>query len=303
MQKHHIFAKINYEKTSMVLEKIANSPILLNCKKLLKYLPFQLIIWFIYTIWTGLNWYSYQPEKLGHIISYKLFQFIPGIIISLLIIATFWFVINRFSKPQVLVLIFIVTSIFFAALWAPAQDLLLTFFWHEAIGQPVSLRNIIKAVNFNLFVFICLNSTPYIQFFWVIYEEKKKNLAQLSNNKEKNGNKKLGYNDKVYVSNKYSPNFITVNSIKIIYADGYYSYSITDDNRKITLYQTLKKWEEILPIEHFFRIHRSTIINIEHIDKIEELKNNTCKVFLKNSNEPTVMSRRLGIIFKERYKV
>ena len=73
-------------------------------------------------------------------------------------------------------------------------------------------------------------------------------------------------------------------------------------NRKIALFQILKKWEEMLPEEYFFRIHRSTIINVEQIKRIEELNNKTYKVFLKSNEDPLNMSRRFGLLFKERFK-
>ncbi len=65
--------------------------------------------------------------------------------------------------------------------------------------------------------------------------------------------------------------------------------------------KTMKEWEHRLPEQYFCRIHRSTIINIEYIDKIEEWFNYSFKVFLKGIDEPLVMSRRYAAALKEKY--
>jgi DNA-binding LytR/AlgR family response regulator len=44
----------------------------------------------------------------------------------------------------------------------------------------------------------------------------------------------------------------------------------------------MKYWEAMLPNDLFIRIHRSFILNIEHIAKIELYEKETYKVLLKN---------------------
>jgi len=54
----------------------------------------------------------------------------------------------------------------------------------------------------------------------------------------------------------------------------------------------MKEWDGRLPDKFFCRIHRSTIINMEHVDRLQEWFNYSYKVFLKGIEKPFVISRR-----------
>jgi two-component system LytT family response regulator len=56
--------------------------------------------------------------------------------------------------------------------------------------------------------------------------------------------------------------------------------------------KTLKQWQEELPDNNFVRIHRSSIVNIDHIDRIEKKSNTQQRAYLKNIQEPLEVSRR-----------
>ena len=64
--------------------------------------------------------------------------------------------------------------------------------------------------------------------------------------------------------------------------------------------KSLREWEHRLPENHFCRIHRSTIINMEFIDRVEEWFNFSFKVYLKGIEEPYLISRRYATRLKER---
>jgi len=76
---------------------------------------------------------------------------------------------------------------------------------------------------------------------------------------------------------------ILVNQIYYIEANGDYVIIYTDSSRYLKD-QTMKYWETHLPDECFVRIHRSFIVNIEMIAKIELYEKETYKVHLKNGN-------------------
>ncbi|MEM6526272.1 MAG: LytTR family DNA-binding domain-containing protein [Bacteroidota bacterium] len=61
---------------------------------------------------------------------------------------------------------------------------------------------------------------------------------------------------------------ILFNEIMLVKGQGPYVQIITDDGRKIMSLQSMSKLEELLPT-NFYRIHRSHIVNIDHIDSIE----------------------------------
>lgn len=63
--------------------------------------------------------------------------------------------------------------------------------------------------------------------------------------------------------------FIRIQWEEILYAEGMQNYvKLYFTDRVLTIHQTMASLEEILPKDHFFRIHRSYLINISHINKI-----------------------------------
>ncbi|MCF6268457.1 MAG: LytTR family DNA-binding domain-containing protein [Melioribacteraceae bacterium] len=117
----------------------------------------------------------------------------------------------------------------------------------------------------------------------------------------KNGDEphnKVTYDDVVYLMINRSLKFIKVASIKSIVAEGKYSFLQHNEKRKNLASKTLLEWEEILPEKYFVRIHRSTIINFEHVDKVRKCPNNTHEVFVKGVEEPFIMSRRYAAKLK-----
>ena len=76
---------------------------------------------------------------------------------------------------------------------------------------------------------------------------------------------------------------ILVNQIRYIEANGDYVLIYTDTNKYLKD-QTMKYWETHLPDDYFVRIHRSFIVNILVIAKIELYEKETYKVHLKNGD-------------------
>jgi DNA-binding LytR/AlgR family response regulator len=62
------------------------------------------------------------------------------------------------------------------------------------------------------------------------------------------------------------------------------------------------EWEERLTPKYFVRIHRSTIVNLEYVEKVEKWFNASYRVYIQNVNEPFQMSRRYASKLKERFK-
>ena len=76
---------------------------------------------------------------------------------------------------------------------------------------------------------------------------------------------------------------IIVSQICYIEANGDYVLIHTDSNKYLKD-QTMKYWETHLPDDYFLRIHRSFIVNIETVAKIELYEKETYKVHLKNGD-------------------
>ena len=86
-----------------------------------------------------------------------------------------------------------------------------------------------------------------------------------------------------------------------ICAAGDYTQIFMIDGKTSLIEKPLLEWEVRLPEKHFTRIHRSTIINLNQIKKIETLFNRTMEVSLKNYEKKFSVSRRFAAKLKEKF--
>lgn len=116
---------------------------------------------------------------------------------------------------------------------------------------------------------------------------------------EDNVQTKLEINDSIFlmVNNHYQ--FVKIGFIIKITSAGNYSEIYTSSKLKGLVLKSLKDWEVRLP-NCFVRIHRNAIINLEYVDRVEGWFNYSYKVFLKEIDEPLVISRRYAAKLKER---
>ncbi|KYG72380.1 LytR/AlgR family response regulator transcription factor [Roseivirga echinicomitans] len=95
------------------------------------------------------------------------------------------------------------------------------------------------------------------------------------------------HTDKLFIKADNKIIKVAFNEIVVINGDGPYVQIITADGRKIMSLQSMHKLEELLPT-NFYRIHRSHIVNIDHIDSIDgnmvKLKNHVA-ILSKNKRE------------------
>jgi two-component system LytT family response regulator len=87
---------------------------------------------------------------------------------------------------------------------------------------------------------------------------------------------------------------VKVEDIIFCEADGSYTYIHTKDDKTYTSSNNLKKIEGILPKPIFFRIHRSSLLNLKHIVKY----NNSGEIFLSNNKKLLVSSRNKTNFYK-----
>jgi len=102
----------------------------------------------------------------------------------------------------------------------------------------------------------------------------------------------LEYNDRLLLTLNNHLKFLKISDIIAIFAAGDYSEILTKNSKKSITLKTMKEWEQRLPHNYFTRIHRSSIINLEYVDKLEEWFNNSYKVYLREIDEPLTISRR-----------
>jgi len=113
---------------------------------------------------------------------------------------------------------------------------------------------------------------------------------------------RLAESDYVLVSGAASARFIQVRSIQYIVAAGAYSEIYTAGSGKWMMLRSMKEWHERLPAKQFVRIHRSVLVNLEYVDRLERLQNYSCNVFLRNLSVPLWMSRRYAMLLRETMK-
>lgn len=104
--------------------------------------------------------------------------------------------------------------------------------------------------------------------------------------------KKLKYSDRLFLEFGTQMCFLKINEIVFITAEGDYSMVNLVTGKKGLVSKSMKEWEERLPTDFFCRIHRSSIVNTEYIDKIDKYFNNSYKISLKGVKEPLIISRR-----------
>lgn len=104
--------------------------------------------------------------------------------------------------------------------------------------------------------------------------------------------KRLNYTDSIYVKhNNHTARFVELSTISTITSVGNYSKLVTIDGSKFMVLKTLKQWEDKLPSGYFARLHRSVIVNIKQIVKIENYSKIYNRAYLKNCETPIEISR------------
>lgn len=112
--------------------------------------------------------------------------------------------------------------------------------------------------------------------------------------------KKLDINDHIFLTIDNQPRLLKVNDLKCVSALGDYTNIFTSEG-KFIIRRPMKEWEEMLPEKYFVRIHRSTIINLDFVDKIEKWFNRGYKIYLHNIAKPFIISRRYSNKLREKF--
>jgi len=115
-----------------------------------------------------------------------------------------------------------------------------------------------------------------------------------------NPNRRLEQDDFLFLTIGRNSRFLRVREIKYISAADVYSEIVTEDDQKALVLKPLSEWEERLPENYFARIHRSTIINIEFVERVEKWFNYSFQVHLRGTKEPLTMSRRYAAKLKDK---
>lgn len=116
--------------------------------------------------------------------------------------------------------------------------------------------------------------------------------AEISSNLDKDKTKKYTVTDKIFINVNSKPHLITLGDIIYIVAENQYTSVYLMSGKSYLIRKPVTYWENILTEGSFLRIHRSTIINTDHLQKIEKWYNSSFIVRLKNVNDPFIISKR-----------
>lgn len=112
----------------------------------------------------------------------------------------------------------------------------------------------------------------------------------------------ITYEDRLYLRHGQERAFVRVRDIVAIEAEGDGSTLLLAPalTRKSSG-RSLREWEQRLPSQHFVRIHRSTVVNLEYVERLEPMSQASQRVYLRGVPEPMIMSRRFGARIRERF--
>lgn len=96
---------------------------------------------------------------------------------------------------------------------------------------------------------------------------------------------------------------IEVSEIMYIEALGNYVQIYIGPEKRLVTYGSVKNWSNRLPEKFFFQIHRSTVINLDFLERIEKYTNDTGRAYLKGKPEPLEISRNFFSLMKKTFKV
>ena len=117
-----------------------------------------------------------------------------------------------------------------------------------------------------------------------------KNITSDENGDSYSTINKFAYDDRIMIDHKGQIHFISIRDIVKISSAKDYTIINTTNNKSFCVLSSMHDWEQKLPDNQFFRAHRTTIINFNHIDRTIKA-GATAEVYLKGYTEPVKVSR------------
>lgn len=89
--------------------------------------------------------------------------------------------------------------------------------------------------------------------------------------------------------------YIEVKNITYLKSDGNYTFIYTRNNRRLIVCKLIREYEEMLPKNQFYRVHKSYIVNVKNINHVNNSKN----VITLKSGKIIPIARRRKVFLKE----
>ena len=108
--------------------------------------------------------------------------------------------------------------------------------------------------------------------------------------------------DRIFIDSKRKPKIFKVGDILFITSKGNDSVINLLDISSMPIRKTLNSWEDILPMNMFKRINRSTIINLKFVERISRWTGESYIIYLQNIKEPFAVSHRYAREMRSEFK-
>lgn len=113
--------------------------------------------------------------------------------------------------------------------------------------------------------------------------------------------RQLSYDDRLFLRLNDRRSFMRIADVIAIEAAGDDSMlHLVSQPSPARTARSLREWDARLPERYFIRIHRSTIINLDHVVRVEEWSHSSFLVYMRNLASPLPMSRRYGARVRDR---
>ena len=99
--------------------------------------------------------------------------------------------------------------------------------------------------------------------------------------------------DRISVGNRVRPEFVRVLEVVAVTSLGSnYTQVCKQDGSRLDTRRTIRQWEAMLPKEHFVRVHRAAIVNLDYIDGVTRKLGGKLVLEVRHLDNPISVSRR-----------
>jgi two-component system, LytTR family, response regulator len=111
----------------------------------------------------------------------------------------------------------------------------------------------------------------------------------------------LTYEDRLFLRLDGRMAFVRVGDIVAVLAAGDNSVLRLADGTQARTRKPLREWVDRLPERDFVRIHRSTVVNLAFVERLEKWSHFSYRMYLRGQAEPLQMSRRCAARVRTRF--
>ena len=94
--------------------------------------------------------------------------------------------------------------------------------------------------------------------------------------------------------------FVRVSTLVTVVAEGATTVIRLSNGSELSVRKSIGEWEERLPPSMFLRIHRSALINLEFVERVDDWFHATYQIHMRGVKAPLQVSRRYAMALRQR---